>query len=83
LADNDLSRENFMRNFMEKIWIIKDLNWLHYITQHEKSDLKMCMDIIKDKVDMDKLHENYTSWKKWKFELAERDWEEKLAIKQL
>ena len=83
LDDNDLNRENFMKNFMEKIWIIKDLNWLHYITQHEKSDLKMCMDIIKDKVDIDKLHENYTSWEKWKFELAERDWEGKLAIKQL
>ena len=78
LSDNELSREDFINNFIEKVWIIRDAYWLPYITPHEKNDLKMCMDIVKNKIDTDRQHRDYTSGNKWKAELVGWD----VVIKQ-
>ena len=78
LSDNELSREDFINNFIEKVWIIRDAYWLHYITPHEKNDIKMCMDIVKNKIDTDRQHRDYTSGNKWKAELVGWD----VVIKQ-
>jgi hypothetical protein len=75
-----LCREDFINNFIEKVWIIRDVYWLHYITPHERNDLKMYMNIVKDKINTDRLHQDYTSGNKWKTELVE--WEEDVVIKQ-
>jgi len=80
LSDNELDRENFIKEFMGRIWIIRDIYWLHYITPHERNDLKKCLDIIEDKLDTDKLYTYYTSEKKWKAELQEWDNDVKLII---
>lgn len=80
LSDNELSKEDFIKNFMEKIWIIRDTYWLHYITEHERNDLKMYMNIVKDKIDTDKLHQAYTAGNKWKAELEEWNGNAKLLI---
>lgn len=83
LSDNELSKEDFINNFMRKVWIIRDIYWLHYITEHERDDLRKCMNIVKDKIDTDKLHQSYTDGGKWKIELEENDWENKLVVKTL
>jgi hypothetical protein len=31
------------------------------------------MDIVKDKINLDKLHDSYTSGNKWKSDVVERD----------
>ena len=80
LSDNELNREDFINNFIEKVWIIRDAYWLHYITPHERNDLKMCMNIIKDKINTDRLHQDYTSGNKRKAGLI--GWEEDVVIKQ-
>ena len=83
LSDNELSKEDFINNFMRKVWIIRDIYWLHYITEHERDDLRKCMNIVKDKIDTDKLHQSYIDGGKWKIELEENDWENKLVVKTL
>ena len=83
LSDNELSREDFIKNFMKKVWILKDINWLHYITEHERNDLTKCMNIIKDKIDTNKLHQDYASKNKRKSELIEWETEDTLVIKQI
>ena len=70
LSNNELDKEDFIKNFMENVWIIKDVYWLHCITPHERNDLKMCMDIVKDKIDTNRLYQDYTSWNKRKTELV-------------
>lgn len=71
LSDNKLDKEDFIKNFIEKVWIIRDNYWLHYITEHERDDLKMCFGIIEDKIDTNKLYTHYTSGNKWSSELDE------------
>jgi len=80
LSDNELDREDFIKNFMKKVWIIRDVYWLHYITDHERNDLKRCMDFVEDKIDTDKLYQNYASENKWKVELVK--WENNTTLKQ-
>jgi hypothetical protein len=70
LSSNELDKEDFIENFMENVWIIKDIYWLHYITPHERNDLKMCMDIVKDKINTDRLYQDYTLGNKRKTELV-------------
>jgi hypothetical protein len=83
LSDNELSREDFIKNYMEKVWILKDINWLHYITEHERNDLTRCINIIKDKIDTDKLHQDYTSRHNRKSKLIEWETEDTLVIKEI
>jgi hypothetical protein len=80
LSDNELNKEDFIKDFIEKVWIIRDTYWLHYITPHERNDLKMCMNIVKDKINTDRLHQDYTSENRRKAELVE--WENDVIIKQ-
>lgn len=80
LSDNELNKEDFIKDFIEKVWIIRDAYWLHYITPHERNDLKMCMNIVKDKINTDRLHQDYTSGNRRKAELVE--WENDVIIKQ-
>lgn len=80
LNNNELSKEDFINNFIEKVWIIRDVYWLHYITPHERNDLKMYMNIVKDKINTDKLYQDYTSGNRRKSELVE--WEENVVIRQ-
>lgn len=82
LKDNKLSKKDFIKKFIEKIWIKKDINWLHYIKNDEIEDLKEFMGVIKDKIGVDRLHESYTSGKEWSSSLVERDGVEKVIIKQ-
>ena len=80
LNNNELSKEDFINNFIEKVWIIRDVYWLHYITPHERNDLKMYMNIVKDKINTNRLHQDYTSGNRRKAELVE--WENDVIIKQ-
>jgi hypothetical protein len=83
LKDNKLSRKDFIKNFMKKIWIKRDITWPHYVKKDEIEDLENFMGVIKDKVDTDKLHHIYTSQKSRESEVVEWDWEWKIIIKQL
>ena len=85
LNDNELNKEDFIKNFTENIWIVKDRYWSHRITDHEKNDLDTYMNFIKNKIDTDKLHQHYTSESKWKSELVEweRIWWEKIIISNI
>ena len=80
LKDNKLSRKDFIKNFMKKIWIKRDITWPHYINKDEIEDFKDFMDIVKDKINLDKLHDSYTSGNKWKSDVVEWDWKGKIII---
>lgn len=82
LKDNKLSRKDFIKKFIEKIWIKKDINWPHYVKKDEIEDLEKFMDIVKDKIDLGKLHDSYTSESKWKSDVIELDWKGKIIITQ-
>ena len=80
LKDNKLGRKDFIKNFMKKIWIKRDITWPHYINKDEMEDFEDFMDIVKDKINLDKLHDSYTSGNKWKSDVVERDWKGKIII---
>ena len=80
LKDNKLSRKHFIKNFMKKIWIKRDITWPHYINKDEIEDFRDFMDIVKDKINLDKLHDSYTSGNKWKSDVVEWDWKGKIII---
>ena len=80
LKDNKVSRKDFIKNFMKKIWIKRDITWPHYINKDEIEDFKDFMDIVKDKINLDKLHDSYTSGNKWKSDVVEWDWKGKIII---
>jgi hypothetical protein len=80
LRDNNLSKKDFIRNFIKKIWIKRDINGPQRIDKNWIDDLEEFIWLIKDKINTDKLYQSYTSWKKWESWLVERDWEKKVII---
>jgi hypothetical protein len=73
LRDNNLSKKDFIRNFIKKIWIKRDINGPQRIDKNWIDDLEEFIWLIKDKINTDKLYQSYTSWKKWESWLVERD----------
>lgn len=82
LRDNNLSKKDFIRNFIKKIWIKRDINGPQRIDKNWIDDLEEFIWLIKDKINTDKLYQSYTSWKKWESWLVERDGVIRVIINQ-
>ena len=82
LRDNNLSKKDFIRNFIKKFWIKRDINGPQRIDKNWIDDLEEFIWLIKDKINTEKLYQSYTSWKKWESWLVERDGVNKVIISQ-
>lgn len=80
LRDNDLPMNNLTKNIIKKAYVKRIWGTFEAVTDEDREYLKKYFDLIKNKVDLNKLHENFTSDGRRKSELLNFNWESRVAI---
>ncbi len=80
LGDNKLSKNNIINDIIWKIKYVRDWSWIHEINENDRENFKMMFNLIKNRINLDFLYDNFTSWKSWSTELVDFEWETKVLI---
>lgn len=80
LGDNKLSKNNIINDIIWKIKYVRDWSWIHEINEDDRENFKMMFNLIKNRINLDFLYDNFTSWKSWSTELVDFEWETKVLI---
>lgn len=74
LKDNDLPMNNLIKNLIKKVFVKRTEDKFEEVTAEDREKLRKYFSLIKDKVDLNKLHEKFTSWAARKAELCDFNW---------
>ena len=82
LRDNNLSKKDFPWSISKKLWFVKDKTWIHKITEENRKLFERFFSVVKDKINIDWLYDNFTTGIKWKSIIADVMWTPKVIMMQ-
>ena len=80
LWDNNISREWFPENIIDKITLEKDSLWCHPITNKDKELFKKFFNVIANKIDINWLYDNFTSLGKRESKIIDYWWSQSIFM---
>lgn len=82
LKDNNISKENFPANIVNKLAYEKDKDWTHPITEQSKRMFRDFFSMITDKINIDRLYDNFTANEKWESVIVDFMWKQEVIMMQ-
>ena len=82
LWDNNISKNGFPGNIINKITLNKDESWVHPSTKEDRKLFKEYFDLVSDKINIEWLYNHFASWWKRTSELVDFFWENQVIMMQ-